>query len=63
MYVDDIYYTTEDLAKLFKVHPRTIIRLIENGQLEASKIGGQWRISASSLGKMLEETKNNKKEE
>ena len=57
MYVDDIYYTADEVAKLLKSSYRTVLRWIETGKLEASKPGGEWRISATALGKLLEKTK------
>ncbi len=63
MYVDDVYYTTKEVAKLLKVSHLTVLRWIEAGKLEASKPGGEWRISATALGKLLEETKKEVQEE
>lgn len=63
MYVDDIYYTADDVAKLLKISYRTVLRWIETGKLEASKPGGEWRISATALGNLLEKTKKEGQEE
>lgn len=43
------YYTTEELAELFKVNYRTIIREIERGNLDAFTVGHQFRISQEAL--------------
>jgi excisionase family DNA binding protein len=47
------YYTIEEVAKLLRVHKRTIMRFIEAGQLHAIHVGRQYRISHSDLQKYL----------
>ena len=37
-------YTIEQVAEIFKVSPRTILRLIERGELTAFQVGRQWRF-------------------
>lgn len=34
----------EQLARMLNMHPRTIRRYIREGQLKATKVGGEWRI-------------------
>ncbi len=36
--------TVDQLAQMLDMHPRTIRRYIREGQLKASKVGGEWRI-------------------
>ena len=53
-------FTIEEIAKILRVHTRTVTRYIEVGKLKASKIG-VWRIKESDLNAFLEETSNMKK--
>ena len=47
-------HTVGDIAKMLNMHPRTIRRYIENGQLRAERIGGSWRIPDDALGELLD---------
>lgn len=47
-------YTINEVATLFKVHPDTISKLIKDKHLAASKIRGQWRISAEAISDYLD---------
>ncbi len=50
---EEIVYTILEAAKLLKVSDDTIRRLIKSGELEAVKVGNQWRIKKESLDKLL----------
>lgn len=52
-------FTIEEVAKILRVHTRTVTRYIEAGKLRASKIG-VWRIKQSDLNAFLEKTSNTK---
>jgi excisionase family DNA binding protein len=41
--------TTEEIAKILKVHQRTVQRLIRSGELPAFRVGIQWRVNRSDL--------------
>ena len=43
------FYTIDELAKIMKVERRTIKRAIERGEIEAIKIGKQYRIKKDSF--------------
>lgn len=43
------YYTPEELAKLLKVHYKTILNQIKRGQIKAQKIGSQYRIKKTDF--------------
>lgn len=43
------YITPKEAAEPLKVHRNTIVRLIETAQLEATKVGSQWRIDEKHL--------------
>ena len=43
------FYTIDELAKIMKVERRTIKRAIERGEIEARKIGKQYRIKKDNF--------------
>ena len=49
----------DELAKEWDVDPRTILKRIERGELNAFKIGDRWRISVDQVQKY--ERENQKK--
>lgn len=57
------FYTIVEVAKLLKVHDRTVRRLIDDEKLKAVKIGTTWRISESDLNDYLEANKTGKKDD
>lgn len=51
----DNYYTTQEVAEILKVNPRTVLRWISAGKLKATKLGNLgWRVSESTLKELLE---------
>jgi excisionase family DNA binding protein len=50
-------FTITEIAKILRVHTRTVNRYIESGRLKASKLG-VWRIKQSDLNAFLDETSN-----
>ncbi len=48
------FYTTQEIAKILKVHQRTVFRYIKNGKLKAVKIG-HWRIKKEDFDKFINE--------
>jgi excisionase family DNA binding protein len=50
---EEIVYTIPEVCKLLKVSDDTIRRLIKSGELEAVKIGNQWRIKKASVDNLL----------
>jgi excisionase family DNA binding protein len=42
-------YTPAQIAAVYQLHPRTISREIQRGNLRAESIGGELRIPASAL--------------
>lgn len=50
---EEIVYTINEACKLLKVSDDTIRRMIKSGQLDAVKVGNQWRIKKASIDKML----------
>jgi len=53
-------FTINEIAKILRVHARSVNRYIEDGRLKASKLG-VWRIRQSDLNAFLENTSNVKK--
>lgn len=45
-------YTIPEVAKLFKVSELTIKRMIYRKDLNAIKVGGQWRITQEEIDRI-----------
>jgi excisionase family DNA binding protein len=52
------FYTTKEIAELFKVTEKTVRDTINKGHIEAYKFGKEWRISKEALQKFLEANRN-----
>ncbi len=50
---EEVVYTIEEVARILKVSTDTIRRMIADGELEAVKVRGQWRIKKESVDKLL----------
>lgn len=48
------WFSVNELAAEFEVNRRTIIRLIEEDDMPAYKLGGQWRIKRDELEDYLQ---------
>ncbi len=51
------------VARYLNVHPRTVARLTERGELTAFKVGGHGRFRKSDVDAYLEKTKPKPKKE
>ncbi len=49
------FLTLDEAAKILKVSRRTIFRLLQQNNLPALKVGGQWRISERKFREWLED--------
>lgn len=47
--LEDDFYSIEELAKVLKVHERTVRNNIKRGTIKAKKFGSQWRIRKSDI--------------
>jgi excisionase family DNA binding protein len=47
--------TLSEGASILKISKRTLHHMIQTGQIPALKVGGQWRILASRLEKLVQE--------
>ncbi len=52
----ETYYSTEQAAKLLKMHIKTVQRYIREGKLRANKVGKSWRITGHDLSVFAEGT-------
>lgn len=48
-----VVMTVEEVAKKLRVDPRTVYRMIEQGMLQAIRVGRLWRIPQESLDRLL----------
>lgn len=55
-------YTVKQVAKYLKVSERTVIRLIHDQKIKASKVGYTWRIQEKDINKYLNAYTNYTKE-
>jgi excisionase family DNA binding protein len=53
----DKLLTIKEVANYLRVSERSVLRYIEAGRLEASKVGW-WRVKQSDLDKFLKENSN-----
>lgn len=52
------FFTPEQVAETLQVSVDTILRLINDKKIRASRVGKQWRISEGALERYLEEQSN-----
>lgn len=55
---EETYYTTQEVAKRFKVTYLTVFRWIKSGKLKAFKVGKQYRVKQEDLETFLEHSKS-----
>jgi excisionase family DNA binding protein len=55
---EDELLTTKQVAQRLKLTPQTVQRLINRGELTASRVAGAWRISRSELEAFLLRTRS-----
>lgn len=48
-----------DIAEKLNLHPRTIVRLIEDGKLKAYRFGKDYRIKEEDFEEFLKDSKVN----
>lgn len=51
------FYTTEEVADLLAVNPKTIRLLIKEQKIEAVKIRGEYRIEEAEIKRFIEDNK------
>jgi excisionase family DNA binding protein len=55
---DDEMLTVEEVAKMLKVHVKTVRNWINSGELKAMDIGRGYRVSRSDLQEFIDRRKN-----
>ncbi len=50
--------TLAEAAEILKISKRTLHRMIQNRQIPAFKVGGQWRILESRFQEWVQEEEN-----
>jgi excisionase family DNA binding protein len=53
MIVQEQVYSIDEAARILKVNPKTIRRMIERGEIRSHKVGRQHRIPRSEIEKFL----------
>ena len=65
MLVSDDVLDAKEVAKILKVHQRTVIRLAEHGELKAFRVGDLWRFRRIDIeefiNKQIEQKSDQKK--
>lgn len=60
-------YTVEEVAKILKVHDRTVRRYIKSGELQGSNLGTEdkpnWRFTEEDIKAYLEKRRAGKRSE
>lgn len=56
------FYTAEDLAEILQLQVVTVRRKLVKGEIEAFKIGSQWRVKPEDLEKYIESKNKNKED-
>ena len=51
---DEALMDTADVAKYLKMHAKTIVSMVERGELKAYKVGRHWRYRKSDIDAYLE---------
>ena len=51
---DKKFYSTSEVAKMLRVHPTTIMRLVKSERMVGYQIGGQLRIREDDLDDYME---------
>ena len=47
--LEDRYYTLQEVAKMAKLTDRTLRNYLVSGQLQGTKVGGQWRFTKDDI--------------
>ncbi|MBQ4165283.1 MAG: helix-turn-helix domain-containing protein [Oscillospiraceae bacterium] len=50
--------TITDLQKLLNIGKNTALRLVQSGDVEAFKVGRQWRVTRESVGRYIQLNRN-----
>jgi len=53
-------FTIPEVARMLRVHPTTLYRLIRAGKFPGFKVGDSWRVNAESFERWVKRTDNGK---
>lgn len=53
MLVTDEILDADEVGKMLKIHPRTVKRLANQGELPGFKVGGQWRFRREAIDEYI----------
>ncbi len=56
--IEEPLMDTEEVARYLKVHVKTVMNLVERGELRASKIGRHWRYRKRDVDEYFESKLN-----
>jgi excisionase family DNA binding protein len=62
-HLEDELLTTDEVAQWLKITRQTVQRLIQRGQLTASRIGREWRVKRRELDAFLQATEIRRRDE
>jgi len=51
--IETIGYTLEEIAEALRVHPETVRKMLNSGEMPAKKIGREWRIEPEAIRQWL----------
>ena len=55
---DEALMDTAEVARYLKMHVKTIVNMVERGELKAYKVGRHWRYRKSDIDAYLEQRRN-----
>lgn len=55
---DEALMDTSQVAHYLRMHPKTIVSMVERGELKAYKVGRHWRYRKSDIDAFLEQRQN-----
>ena len=55
---DEPLMDTAEVARYLKMHTKTIVSMVERGELKAYKVGRHWRYRKSDIDAYLEQRRN-----
>ena len=44
-----------EVARLLRIHPATVYRLLKNGSIPAFRLGSEWRFSQETIERWIKE--------
>lgn len=56
--IDDKIFTLEEFKNYLKIGRNTALKLLNDGEVKAKKVGRQWRILKSEVDKYLKDHNN-----